>query len=360
MVAFYALIMAGGVGTRLWPLSRRDRPKQALRLVGDRTMFEHAVDRIAPLIQPEHIFVVTGAEHVDTLAVQAPELPPENFVVEPQGRGTASCIGLGAIHLRRQDPEAIIVVLTADHFIANTECFRRALTAAAQVAEEGHLVTLGIKPSSPSTGYGYIKQGQNLGAFEGFPVFRAERFTEKPSLETAIHMVESGEYSWNSGMFIWRVDRIMEEFENQMPEFYVQLAEIEATLGTPGYRATLDRVWPQVVKQTIDYGVMEGAKDVAVIPVDIGWSDVGSWASLSELLPPDAQGNIVVGPHIGINTQDTFVFGGSEGRLIATIGLEGVVIVDTGDALLICSKEQEQEVRSLVRRLEQDDHTEWL
>ena len=359
-MASYALIMAGGVGTRLWPLSRRDRPKQALRLVGDRTMFEHAVDRIAPLIQPKHIFVVTGAEHVSTLAAQAPELPLENFVVEPQGRGTAPCIGLGAIHLRRLDPEAIIMVLAADHFIADTERFRRALTAAAQVAEEGPLVTLGIKPSSPSTGYGYIKQGQSLGTVEGFSVFRAERFTEKPSLETAIHMVESGEYSWNSGMFIWRVDRIMEEFRSQMPEFYVQLAEIEATLGTLGYQAALGRVWPQVVKQTIDYGVMEGAGDVAVIPVDIGWSDVGSWASLSALLPADEHGNIVVGPHIGIDTQDTLVFGGSEERLIATIGLEGVVIVDAKDALLICSKEREQEVRSLVRRLEADDRAEWL
>jgi mannose-1-phosphate guanylyltransferase len=356
----YALIMAGGVGTRLWPLSRRDRPKQALRLIGERTMFEHAVDRIAPLIQPEHIFVVTGAEHVSTLAAQAPELPRENFIIEPQGRGTAPCIGLGAIHLRRMDPEAIIMVLAADHFIADPARFRRMLTAAAQVAEQGPLVTLGIKPSSPSTGYGYIKQGQSLDTVDDFSVFHAERFTEKPSLETAIHMVESGEYSWNSGMFIWRVDRIMEEFQNQMPEFYVQLAEIEAALGTSGYQAVLDRVWPQVIKQTIDYGVMEGAEDVAVIPADIGWSDVGSWASLSALLPADEQGNIVVGPHIGIDTQHTLVFGRSGGRLIATIGLEGVVIVDAQDALLVCSKEREQEVRALVRRLEADDRAEWL
>jgi len=353
-MAFYALIMAGGIGTRLWPFSRRDRPKQSLRLVGERTMFEHAVDRIAPLFQPEEIFVVTGAEHVAALAAQAPELPAENFIVEPQGRGTGPCIGLGAIHLRRQDREAVMVVLTADHFISDTGGFRRALTAAAQVAARGHLVTLGIKPSSPSTGYGYIKQGESLGEVEGFPVFRAERFTEKPSLETAIHMVDSGEYSWNSGMFIWRLDRIMEEFQRQMPEFYVQLAEIEATLYTPGYEATLNRVWPHVVRQTIDYGVMEGAEDVAVIPVDIGWSDVGSWASLMELLPADDEGNIVVGPHLGIDTHDTLIFGagGDKRRLIATIGLEGMVIVDTEDALLVCSREREQEVRTIVRQLE--------
>lgn len=360
MASFYALIMAGGVGTRLWPLSRRDRPKQSLDLVGERTMFEHAVDRIAPLFPPEQIFVVTGAEHVASLAVQTPELPPENFIVEPEGRGTAPCIGLGAIHLRRQDPEAIMAVLTADHFIADTARFRQVLTAAAQVAEEGHLVTLGITPSSPSTGYGYIKQGESLGTVEGFPVFHVERFTEKPSLETAIHMVESGEYSWNSGMFIWRVDRIMEEFQRQMPEFYVQLAEAEVTLGTHGYEPTLSRVWPQVTRQTIDYGVMERAEDVAVIPVDIGWSDVGSWASLLELLPADGEGNIIVGPHVGIDTRDTLVFGKSGKRIIATIGLEGMVIVDTEDALLVCTREREQEVRAIVRQLKEDGRSEWL
>jgi mannose-1-phosphate guanylyltransferase len=346
----YALIMAGGVGTRLWPLSRRDRPKQALKLVGERTMFEHAVDRIAPLIQPEHILVVAGAEHVEVLAAQAPELPLENFIVEPEGRGTAPCIGLGAIHLYRQDPEAIMAVLTADHFISKVDRFRQALTAAAQVAEHGHLVTLGITPSFPSTGYGYIQQGERMEDAEGLPVFRAERFAEKPGLETAIHMVESGEYSWNSGMFIWRVDRILEEFQRQMFDLYVQLAEIQATLGTPGYEATLNRVWHQVIRQTIDYGVMEGAQDVAVIPADIGWSDVGSWASLLELLPVDADGNTIVGQHVGIDTHDTLVFGGE--RLVATIGLEGMVIVDTENAVLICAKEREQEVRAIVRELE--------
>jgi len=321
-------------------------------------MFEHAVDRIAPLFQPEEIFVVTGAEHVASLAAQAPELPAENFIVEPEGRGTAPAIGLGALHLLHQDPEAIMAVLTADHFIAEVERFRQVLTAAAQVAEEGYLVTLGITPSSPSTGYGYIKQGEILDTVEGFQVFCAERFTEKPSLETALHMVESGEYSWNSGMFVWRVGRVMAEFQRQMAEFYVQLAEVRATLGTPGYEPTLNRVWPQVAKQTIDYGVMEGAERVAVIPVDIGWSDVGSWASLLELLEADEAGNIVVGPHVGIDTQGTLIFGGK--RLIATIGLEGLVIVDTEDTLLVCTQEREQEVRTLVRELEARGETKYL
>ncbi len=349
MSSCYALIMAGGGGTRLWPLSRRSRPKQALALVGERTMFEHAVDRIASLFQPEEIFVVTGEEHLETLLLQAPELPRQNFLLEPVGQGTAPAIGLGAVHLRRRDPHAVMVVLTADHFIRDVEGFRRALMAAAQVAEKGHLVTLGITPSFPSTGFGYIQQGEQLYEVDGFAVFRALRFTEKPSPETAFQMVESGLYTWNSGMFIWRVDRIMDEFARQMPDLYDVLMQIDAVLGTPAYEPTLARLWPELVPQSIDYGVMEGARDVVVIPVDIGWSDVGNWSSMREILPADADGNVVVGQHLGLETRNTIVFGGH--RLIATIGLEDMIIVDTDDALLICPVEREQDVREIVRRL---------
>ena len=355
---YYALIMAGGSGTRLWPLSRQNRPKQALKLIGQRTMFQHAVDRIIPLFPPERILVVTRSEHASLLMDQVPELLPNNFIVEPEGRGTAPAIGLAAIHLRRKDPDAMMAVLTADHYITETVGFRQALMAAAQVAEDGHLVVLGIKPTSPSTAYGYIRQGASLGRVDGSSTFHVERFVEKPDLETATRMMESGEYSWNSGMFIWRVDRILGEFQRQMPEFYAQLTKVDAALGMPAYAATLNRVWPQVTKQTIDYGVMEGAKDVAVIPVNIGWTDVGSWGSLLTLLPADENGNILIGPHIGINTRDTLTF--SEKRLIATIGVQGLVIIDTEDALLVCPKEQEQQVRELVGKLKSDGFSQWL
>jgi mannose-1-phosphate guanylyltransferase len=357
---YYAVIMAGGTGTRLWPLSRQSYPKQALKLVGDKTMFQYAVERIKPLFPLERIFVVTRAQHARVLTEQIPELPAENFILEPEGRGTAPAIGLAAIHLKDRDPNAFMAVLTADHFITDTEGFCQVLGAAESVASDGSLVTLGIQPSSASTGFGYIQQGSALGEKNGFKFFAVQRFIEKPDPTSAGQMVKSGNYSWNSGMFVWRVDRIVDEFRRQMPEFYAQLAEVEAVLGTPGYEPTLKRVWPQVAKQTIDYGVMEGAENVTVIPTDIGWSDVGSWASLPELLPSDEAGNVAVGRHVEIDTRDTLVFAGNGNRLIATIGVEGLVIVDTEDALLICAKEREQDVRTMVKQLEETGRVEWL
>ncbi len=357
---YHALIMAGGSGTRLWPLSRRGRPKQMLSMDGKRTLFAHAVAQLAPLFQPDQIFVVTRTEHVAALAAQAPQLPLENFVVELEGRGTAPAIGLGAIHLRQRDPEAIIAVLTADHFIAETDRYCQILAAAAHVAEEGHLVTLGIKPTYPSTGYGYIKQGKHVGTEGGFPVFRVERFIEKPHPELASAMVENQEYSWNSGMFIWRAERILAEIQHQMPELYAQLMEVEAVLGTPSSGPMLNRVWPQVARQTIDYGVMEGAQDVVVIPADIGWSDIGSWTSLVDLLGADEEKNTVVGTHLGVDTRDTLVMNQGKKRLVVTIGVEGMVIVSMDDVVLVCSKGHAQDVRTIVQRLEQKGWDDWL
>jgi mannose-1-phosphate guanylyltransferase len=338
--------------------SRRRRSKQSLKLVGNRTMFQHAVDRLAPLFEPEQIYVVTRQDQSELLSSQVPELPSSNFINEPVGRGTAPAIGLAAIHLLHRDPEAIMAVLTADHFIADQERFRQALEAASSVARDGHLVTLGIKPTSPSTAFGYIEQGQSAGAAYDLRVFRVENFIEKPKMDVARNMVASGRYSWNSGMFVWRVDRILEEFKVQMPGLYARLLDVKAALGEPEAREVLALAWDQVAEQTIDYGVLEHAKDVVVIPIDIGWTDVGSWASLSELLPRDQDGNIFVGPYEEIDTHNTLVFGGK--RLIATIGVKDIVIVDSEDALLICAKKREQEVRQMVDLLKAHGENEWL
>ncbi len=274
--------------------------------------------------------------------------------------GAARRLPLGwlAVHLRKRDPDATMAVLTADHYITGTEQFRRALETACSLAAAGHLVTLGIKPASPSTGFGYIQQGDSLGLAHDFPVFRVERFTEKPALDLAQQMVASGRYSWNSGMFVWRVDRILAEFQAQMPALYAQLMEVEAALEQPDYTAVLARTWGRVAEQTIDYGVMEHAMDVVVIPVDIGWTDVGSWASLAELLPPDQNGNIFVGPCKEIDTHDTLVFAGK--RLVATIGVQDLVIVDSEDALLVCARQREQEVRQMVDLLRSNGADQWL
>ena len=355
---YYAVIMAGGSGTRLWPLSRQEHPKQALKLVGERTMFQQAIDRLDPLFPPERIFVVTRANHAAALIEQSPQVPAANFLIEPEGRGTAAAIGLAAIHLGQHDPYALMAVLTADHFIADTSAFHQALASAAELAREGFLVTLGIKPGGPSTGFGYIHQGESLGEIAGQAAYRVERFVEKPDLDTAVQMVASGEYSWNSGMFVWHVNNILEEFEMQMPEFYGQLEGLANYLDSSSYGEALKRTWPKVAKQTIDYGIMEGARDVAVLPVEIGWTDVGSWGSLFGLLPTDAQGNIWVGPHVGVDTRGTLVFGGS--RLVATLGVENLVIVDTEDALLVCSKEREQDVKEIVNRLKEEKGEAWL
>lgn len=350
--------MAGGTGTRLWPLSRQDRPKQALKLIGDRTMLQHAIDRTLPVFGRERIIVVTRSEHLEILQAQAPELPAENFIVEPEGRGTAPAIGLASIHLRKRDPDAIMAVLTADHYIADIARFQSALIAAREVAADNRMVTMGIKPASASTGFGYIKQGKNLGEARGFPVFSVDKFIEKPDLPSAIKMKENGLYSWNSGMFFWRVDRILKEFKRQMPDFYVQLEQVEALLGTPDYTQKLLHIWPEVAKQTIDYGVMENAENVAVIPVDIGWVDVGNWSSLFGTLTRDKNGNAAVGPHAAIDTHNTFLFG--EKRLITAIGVKDLVVVDTADALLICPLDREQEVRDMVKLLGETELRAWL
>jgi mannose-1-phosphate guanylyltransferase len=356
---YFALIMAGGSGTRLWPLSRQARPKQTLRLVGDRTMVQLAMERLDPLFTAERIFIVTAAEQIGTILRQAPQLPAGNFLVEPLQRGTASAIGLAALFLRRRDPEATMAVLTADHYIADSEAFRRTLAAAYQVAQQGHLVTLGIKPSFASTGFGYIERGELLAEVDGLAAYRVDAFREKPDVATAESFVSDGQHTWNSGMFIWRVDRILAEMQKQMSRFYDQLMQIDAAIGTDRESLVLSYVWPRVAAQTIDYGIMECADDVAVIPADIGWSDIGSWATLLEILPGDKDGNVVIdADHLNVDTRQTLVYGNN--RMVATLGVSDLVVVDTDDVLLISSRERAQDVKKIVEKLRTNGGTKYL
>lgn len=362
---FFAVVMAGGGGTRLWPLSRRQRPKQALRLSGDRTLFQLAVDRLIPIVPLEKILVATVADQAEMLREQVPQLPQDNFLLEPGPRGTASVIGLAAISLRRRSPGCIMACLTADHFIASEDRFRELLLAAHGVAERGLLVTLGIVPTYPSTGYGYIERGELLEPSRGIPVYRLESFREKPEREDAQTYVDSGEYSWNSGMFIWQVDRILEEMRRQMPTLADGLARIEQAMGTTAEEGVLENVWRDLSSQTIDYGIMEHAQGAAVIPAeDLGWYDIGSWGRLLEALPVDFHGNLILGENVlAQNTQGSLIYQDVPGegrRMIAALGLDDIIIVDTQDVLLVCSRERSEDVRELVKRLSDEGLVEYL
>mgnify|MGYP000022825291 CR=1 FL=1 len=352
----YAVIMAGGGGTRLWPASRQARPKQSLQLVGERSLFQLAIDRLLPAVPAERILVVTVAEQVQALRRQAPQLGKESFLLEPAPRGTASVIGLAAARLGKAAPDAIMACLTADHYIGNQQQFLEILAAAEELAREGALVTLGISPAYAATGYGYIHVGPPLRQVRGFQASRVLSFTEKPTPQVATDYLRSGDYAWNSGMFIWRADRILDEMRRVMPELHAALMQIQAALGTADEAAVLEQVWHGLKTQTIDYGVMEKASGVVVVRADeLNWFDIGSWDRLFEVVEPDTSGNLLrAGQVIALDTSGTLLYQSSDQarpRLVATLGVEDLVVIDTEDVLMICRKNQAERVRELVQAL---------
>ena len=361
MNRFYALIAAGGRGTRLWPLSRVDMPKQLLPLIDDHSMFRTSIERIQPLFAPEDIFVATGEQYAAELMKEAPEIPAENFIIEPYAKNTAPALALALSVIQQRDAEATVAILTADHHIGQPDKFRAVLGAAWELAQRGRIVTLGIEPSYPSTGFGYIQQGQALAERGGFPVYMSERFTEKPDIVRATHFLASGEYSWNSGMFIWRVDRAMRDLERYQPAMYAMCTYLQSVSDSPDYQAKLRDVWETMPTLSIDFAIMEQADNIAVIPIDIGWSDVGAWASLYDILPQDNFGNCIKGgardKRVILDTRDTLVF---SDRLAVTIGLEDVVVVDTEDVLLVCHKDRTQDVKQVVDYLRESGSEEYL
>jgi len=359
---YYAVIMAGGGGTRLWPLSRQGRPKQVLALTGERSLFQTAVDRLDEVFPMERIYVVTVEEQAEIMHEQVPEIPRENFLIEPLPRGTASVVGLAATALQDKDPQATMAILTADHIIKNEPGFRSLLQAAYDVAQDDYLVTLGITPTYPSTGYGYIQRGENVGSYDNCDAYRVKKFTEKPGLSDAKAMLESGDYAWNSGMFIWQVERIMNAFQVHMPQLAQALQEIGADWGTKRKQRTLHRVWPEIEPETIDFGVMEKADRVAVLPAgDLGWRDVGSWDALFDILETNAEGNVIRGgEHIQIDTEGALIDTTHSPRTVVTIGTDNIVIVHTGDVLFVCDKEQAQRVREMVKKLKEEGREDLL
>ncbi|WP_324716934.1 mannose-1-phosphate guanylyltransferase [Carboxydochorda subterranea] len=373
-----AVIMAGGRGERFWPLSRRARPKQLLNLDGSRSLIQQAVERVLPLTGPERVLVVTGREYADSIREQLPELPASSILVEPAGKNTAACIGLAAVHLSRVPgpwgPDPIMLVLPADHVVRDGEAFRRVVRAAAAAALRHPLVTLGIWPTRPETGYGYIELGERAAVAQGYDVYRVQRFVEKPDRVLARRYVTDGRHLWNSGMFVWRTGAIREAIATYMPALHEGLERIAAAWGGPDHARTAADVYARLDSVSIDYGVLERAREIAVIPADFGWDDAGSWPALERLFSPDEDGNVVQGGHhVGIDTSQCIVFvngepsrstdparTGRRPRLVATLGVRDLVIVETEDVTLVCAKDRAQDIKHLLAALRAGEQEAYL
>ncbi|HET8542101.1 MAG TPA: mannose-1-phosphate guanylyltransferase [Anaeromyxobacter sp.] len=352
----YPVVMAGGSGTRFWPLSRKDRPKQFLPLAGDAPLLAATVARLPPLAKARETYVVCGPAHATAARRMLPELPAGNFIVEPCARNTAPCVGLAALHVAAREPRGVIAMLPADHHIAKPKAFRDALAAAAALAASGSIATIGIHPSRPETGYGYLKVGPRLagrgrgrGKASG-PAHKVERFVEKPDVVTAARYLADGGYLWNSGIFVFRADVILDEIGRAMPVLGEQLDVIGQSLGTPAYAKTLKRVFPDCPSISIDYGVMEKSKRIVVVPATFGWSDVGSFAALADVRPTDHLGNVADGDALVIDGRNDVVVAAGK-RPVAVVGIDDVVVVDSGDAVLVCRRDRAQDVRKAVEEL---------
>ncbi len=346
----HGVIMAGGSGTRFWPASRKGRPKQLLSLTGERTLIQETYDRCQPLIPPERMWVVTGELLADETARQLPQIPREQILVEPCGRNTAPCVGLAAVRLAARDPDATMLVLPADHAIQTTPQFQAGMQRAAELVESDpeRLVLFGVKPSFPATGYGYIERAAALAGETS--VFGVQSFREKPDQATATQYVESGRFYWNCGIFCWRAQRILDGLRRFEPEVAARLQVLSEAADSTNWSAVLATEFPKMKSISIDYAVLEKDSPLCVVEAPFGWDDVGSWLAIARLRGVDSEQNTVDGPHVGVRTTDCLVKTTAD-HLIATIGVEGLVIVHTPHATLVARKGDEDGIRKIVERL---------
>ena len=352
-----ALIMAGGRGERFWPKSRKNLPKQFLSLTDDgKTMIQLTVERILPLVKLKDIFIATNKAYRELVLEQIPGLPEENILCEPIGRNTAPCIGLGAIHIAQKYDDSIMFVLPSDHLIKFTNMFLKTLETGADVAENNtNLVTIGITPDYPETGYGYIKFDPRRTEGQAYAV---ERFVEKPSLEVAKEYLSTEEYLWNSGMFIWKVSSILKNMQKLMPDTYESLIKIKEAIGTPQQDFILEKEFHNMQSQSIDYGIMEKADNIYILPGTFGWDDVGSWLAVERIKKTNEFGNAVAGNIITVNTHNCIIQG--DKKLIAIVGMEDTIVVDTKDATLICAKDSAGDIKKVTENLKICNRNEYV
>ncbi|MFL6277477.1 MAG: mannose-1-phosphate guanylyltransferase [Blastocatellia bacterium] len=355
----FAVIMAGGSGTRFWPASRDRLPKQFLKITGDRTMFEETINRLRLFVAEDRIYAVVGRIHAE-LTRQALGASAAHMLVEPMGRNTAAAIGLAAIHVHRRDPDGVMIVLPADHFIADLENFARTAQAAAEVAARGAIVTIGIQPTRPETGYGYIQVGEAAGQALDRSYYRVARFVEKPDHAKALEYLASNQYAWNSGIFVFTARTILAELAACMPELATGLDEIAGAMDSPAYDETLEPVYRGLSSVSIDYGVMEKtAAAIYAFKADFAWSDVGSWQALYELRAGEADrdGNLLLADAVAADAKDNLIYSTTT-RQVALLGVEGLVVVDTEDALLIADRGRSQEVKQFPEQFKRAGRTE--
>jgi mannose-1-phosphate guanylyltransferase len=354
----YNVIMAGGGGTRFWPLSRQEVPKQLINLSGQDALINETINRIETLAPKKNLFIVTNDRQVGALKdIVKNKCVYDNILLEPSARNTAAAVGFAAFNIMKKYGDGVMCVYPADHYIKDEEEFNRILIKAINIAENNDkLVTIGITPTFPSTGYGYINFNREIKIGDG--AFEVCEFVEKPNFEKAKKYVDSKKYVWNSGMFVWRVSKILEDFKRYLPKIYEKLEEISQYIGTEEESKKIKEIYPTIPSISIDYGIMERSNDVAVVPGDFGWSDVGSWDSLGAIYPTDLEGNIKRGDNITINTSNSIIY--SDDKLITTIGVNDLIVVSTNDAVMVCRKDRAQDVKEIVNQLKENNRHEYI
>ena len=357
----HAVVMAGGSGTRFWPKSRRNRPKQLINLFGDASMIQETVSRVAPLVPPERTLVITGADQARAIAEQLPDLPPDNIIAEPCPRDTAPCVGLAASIVALRDPEATMLVMPADHVIRPAETFLKTVEAAVSVVDDDPtaFVTFGVKPTRPEVGYGYIERSDLLGEPGGIKLYKVAQFREKPDRATAEKFLAEGTFAWNAGIFVWRARAVLDALATYRPGLAAAIGRVAEVIGTPAAGATLDLEFPRMEKIPIDKAVMERYPNVRMLEVVYDWNDVGDWRSLAELLPNDAEGNTKQGQVQTIGTHNSILISDG-GGLIAALGVEDLVIVQSGGATLVAKRDQLDRLKTLVEGLRDDGFGAYL